>query len=200
MTDVSIYNIVLPVAAVTAIVLFLLRELFEYLKRRASDSRATKAFLMLIAHECELNNWSIKTTKNILASIQENIAANPETKFTLQILRNGEMRFGFSRGDTGGGQGLFPPHTDMHKRVLVDAAKLDRKLYKLVRENLDEITELEHIQRSLVHYLTTDSEFDLAHFDSFVEWALENIPPIEANLAETYRECTGKKLEVAKLR
>lgn len=191
----------LPITVVVAIVLFVIKEALEALRRRRADARRKHAFRTLLARECELNHWTYHRLKETLNVIQDDFQQSVEVEYTVQEGRSGEMSFRRVRPNgSWGGWTLPEVHLDTISKVMLDVAALDRKLFKELEDAYDALQNMVHIRNSLISYIEDDDEDTQRFFEGFVDWALKNLTSDFVDIEYLYRACTGKDLKDKRLR
>ena len=193
----------LPATVVVAITLFILRELFETWRRWKGRSRKILALRMIIARECELNYWTARRLAAAIEDAQRALRSEPPGKFQIIQKPDGSDNWHWSDGE-GENQGGAPLPI-VHRKVLdsrsLDVAELDSALFSKFEIVMDAIADLDHLRGSLLNYVGSDeNDPEAGFFDGFTEYALEEIPDIEAALAALHKACTGRGQIKARLR
>lgn len=193
----------LPLTAVVAIVLFVSKELLESFRRLQADRRKIKALKDLLARECELNLWVVKSLRRIFSEIHTGENENPQVKIEIHHKPSGRP-FVKVFSDDGGLEthmGVPKPHRELMSKFLLDVATLDRELFLLMEPAYEALAHLEHIRESLVH---AEEDSELIGQDNYLEglarYALEELNNAEASLAALYKHCTGNELTKHRLR
>ena len=190
----------LPVAAVVAICLFILKETFELFRRSGERQRKRAAIKEPLQHEvsenyCVLNNLfhAIDTTE------RDTIA--PEERDTVVVQRSGRMCY--ERVDTDGsvvsGNSLPAARMTEFNRLLLSAAELDKKLYSEIRRGYEHVYQLEHLHHSFVDFLT-GSDHDRELLSSFRQYASGYYDDIDKGLRQLYTLLAGRELHYKGLR
>ncbi len=193
----------LPITVVVAILLFIAKEVVEVVRRHSSDSRKLQAMKLLLARECERNLWAIKSLRGILINVPEPNEKSPQSFVTIEPRINGKSIAKITSHDGGssGSRQVPDVHKELMAKYLFDVATLDSKLFAVFEPAFDSLAELEHIRESLVHIHETEKEADNPDlFRGFAVYALSEIDRVEQRLGLLYQHCTGKNLEMHRLR
>src|SRR6185295_8692415 len=148
----------LPAAAVAAIVLFMIRELLEWIRRRTAHSRQIGALKKLLARECELNLWTMNSLKHALESADGAIRADPPRRVTINKAPSGHERWREfdDQGDIWGGGPLPMVRRNSMEGAALRIAELDGKLFSALELGLEATAELDHLRGSLIDYTAPD--------------------------------------------
>lgn len=192
-----------PITVIAAVLLFVIKEFVEAIRRACADSRKVHALKTLLARECELNLWTIKALRSILIDIPKSDGEHPEIVVRIERRESGSPIARITSAD-GGLESTRPiprAHRELMSKYLLDVATLDKKLFQVLEPAYDGIAELEHVRESLVRVHENEEESQMPGLiGSFAEYALEEICCTEEALASLYRHCTGKPLEKHRLR
>lgn len=192
-----------PIAVIATVILFVLKESIEAIRRVRSDGRKVHALKMLLARECELNLWTIKALRSILINVPKPNDEHPEIVVRVEKRESGNpiARISSTDGGLESTRGIPRAHRELMSKYLLDVATLDRRLFQVLEPAYDGVAELEHVRESLVRIHENEKESQMTgFFDSFAEYALEEIDRTEEALASLYRYCTGRPLEKHRLR
>jgi len=194
----------LPVTVVAAILLFILRELFDLFKKRSDKKRNIEAIKLLIADEIEKNHWSLKSLFMALSCLKEDFEENDKAVHYLHIARNGSEHFRAKEAPEdrySASQSIPNFHTSMYEKLIPDIAALDKKLFIEIHSTYEEINELIHYRDTMVDYLTGE---DLAPSNEIIKIFLSAFADEEndyyEHLNKTYKLLKYKELTVWKLR
>lgn len=193
----------LPLTALIAILVFVLKEALEFVRRRNADQRKLQALTALLARECELNLWSIKALRRIFSEVDTEGNENPQIKVEIQRTPSGRPFAKVVSHDEGTESHLGIPkiHRELMSKFLLDVATLDRKLFEVLEPAYDGLAVIEHIRESLV---TAQDAPEFMGPDGFIEglagYALDELLEVEDSLAILYKHCTGKALTKHRLR
>jgi hypothetical protein len=191
---------IIPITAIFAVVIFFTKEILEAVRRYRGEKRKIAAMKILLARECELNLWTIKSIERIVETIREESELG--SKFEFITPRSGKTLFRVQRKDTDfkSGSNLPETHAEFMDQYLLDAAMLDKDLYTALQSGYDAIAELEHIRQSLIYFVEPEDDQDEWHLFGFVDYALTTLQDVLDRLAVLYKECTGKNLTKFRLR
>lgn len=188
----------IPAAVFTAIAIFIVKELLEFLRRRRADKRRLAVYKNILADECERNRWCTKSMRSIAKTVTKEprmyMVRNEPSGRTLFLTPDED-------GDFSSGGILPVVHREKIEKLAPDIAQLDEALSKEVREALDALAELEHVRNSVIDYEKPDSRADVAAFyESFWDYVKEELDDADKQIEALYLACTGKKLENHRLR
>lgn len=193
-----------PITVISAVLLFVLKEIIELIRKSKAKKRKKKAFRALIAEEIERNHWALRSLKSILGDIQsEHGEPNSETIFYIVFTKEGRPLFRYKRDpseDFASGCPVPDVSRDRFNQLLTDIAENDEKLYELCRSAYDQVAELEHIRSSLIEHLSTEEDGRDWLLSGFVEYGIETLDDALPALEALYKECTNGPLKKAKLR
>jgi hypothetical protein len=192
----------LPITAIVAIGIFVLKEAVEAWKRHQADRRKIKAARYLLARECEQNLWVIRSLHDALTNAGEVISEGRPDDFRIIKRESGAKNWvkTYENGDLSRGGMLYPV-----KRIIIDSmgqtiAELDPRLFRELEGGIDAVNELNHLHDSLVNYVMDADEREKSFFDGFVVYALKELHDIYRGIDKLYRACTGKRLTKFRLR
>jgi hypothetical protein len=83
----------LSASVLTAIVVFVLRELFDLVRRKTSTGRQIEAYKIVLKRQCELNAWAVTKIRETLKTME----ASPDDEFKL-VQKQFHLRFEHSGG------------------------------------------------------------------------------------------------------
>lgn len=189
-----------PLTVVTAIALFVAKEVTEGIRRYKSRSRKASAIRILLVEEIERNNYSIHSLRHILRGTQGWAELDPRVTFSLRTDASGRLHYRRNESDGGYAQSPMPNvHRKHFDRFLPDLAEVDSELFEQARKGYEKLAELDHIRNSLIALL---AEKDLGDRDleGFSQYALHVIQDVEMGLGSLYTFCTGNSLEKKRMR
>jgi len=188
----------LPVTVVGAIILFILREVIEGTRRKRSNSRKRTAIRRLIADEIERNNWTIKSMRHMIETIELAIK-NPETSLEIRSGVRGELYLRHNKDGEAYSQSPFGKvHNDALSANLLSLAEVDQPVFDKALEVSDALKELDHVLNSMVKHIGGD--FEYAFLEGLVEFATDEIADCEKTLSDFYERITGQALKEHRLR
>lgn len=192
-----------PITALVAVLVFIFKEIFEYVRRRSGDRRKMRALTALLARECELNYWTVKALRTIFSEVHTTENPNPQTKVTVERTRSGRpyanIVFDESRTET---HAPIPVvHRELMSKFLLDVAMLDRKLFEAMEPAYDSLATVEHVRESLVNVQDAPQYIGEEGFlEGLAGYALNELRDAEAALGVLYQHCTGSELKKHRLR
>lgn len=188
----------LPNTAVVAIILFVAKEVFEFIRRLFADGRKRQAFRTMLARECELNLWTVKVLQRTI----DELASDRETahvKYSIERRSTGEEVF-VSVSEAGKSSHWIPnAHKETMRDLMLDVATIDQRLFPNLQSGYDACINLQHVRDSLVTYVDED-QLDGGFLNSFVDYANSEISDILLQLTVLYFECTGQDLKNHRVR
>lgn len=193
----------LPATVVAAVLLFIAKEVIEAVRRYRADARKVQALKALLARECELNLWPIKSLRDIFKNVPKLDDENPEILVTIEQRPSGRAIARIRSYDGGSGSTRTVPdvHRDLMSKHIFEVAALDRKLFEVFEPAYDSLATLEHVRESLVHIHESEEEADNPDLlRGLADYGLGELKKVEAALGALYLHCTGKNLETHRLR
>ena len=192
---------ILPIAAIVAILLFVLKETFEFLRRSGERRRKRAAIRELLQHEVAENYRVLNCLFSAIDSTtREEIL--PEEKDTIVVQHSGRREY--ARVDENGlvvsGCPLPPVRTAEFNRLLPSAAELDKKLYSEIRLGYQHVHQLDHLVNSFVDFVTGSPMEREMFFDGFRQYASGYYDEIDRGLRRLYAVLAGRELEYKGLR
>lgn len=194
---------VLPITAVVAIVVFISKEALEYFRRSGADKRKIAALTALLARECELNYWTIKSLRRIVTEIPTEESPGPQFRFSIEHKPSGRpyAKVVSSDGKLESHLGIPKVHRELMSKFLLDIATLDRKLFEVMEPAYDALAELEHVRETLVNI---DDGAGLIPRDDFLAgfagYAIVELKDAENAVGALYKYCTNRPLTQHRLR
>lgn len=189
-----------PLTVVTAIVLFVAKEITEAVRRYRGRARKAGAIRTLLIEEMELNNWSMKTLRGILKDIESRPEIDPDVEFFVRIDASGKLHFRHRGSDGSSGGSAIPDiHRKYFDRFLPELAEVDKRLFEKARKGYEKLSELEHVRTSLIANLAEEDP-DEKHLNGFSSYALCVIDDVEQRMGNLYVYCAGQPFEKARLR
>lgn len=192
-----------PITAVVAVTIFLSKEVLEGRRRRQADSRKIDAIKRLLARDCELNAWTIKSLVQIYQKTQSEI--NEEYGYIYSVVREPSGKHIFKTdypdGDPSGATPIPPVYRETISKHLLDIATLNEEFLHVAEAAYDALAEVQHVRDYLLGIEpnspnSLDREIDMG----LAEYALEELRDAKAPLDALYLFCTGKELTKHRLR
>jgi hypothetical protein len=192
----------LPATALVAICVFIAREVMEFFRRRRSDARRRAAFRLLLARECELNNWAMRSIEHIATDLKGLKNPSSLSSFRIEYAKSGRIYACIDQDDDGDfGKTAVPRiHKEQLEKNLLDIATLDKELFEAAEPALTAAAELEHLREGILFHGSSESEVDRDHTDGFAEYALGELHDARSAISKLYQLCTGKELADVRLR
>ncbi|WP_345867795.1 hypothetical protein [Shewanella algae] len=190
-------DIALPVTVVAAIILFVVKEILELLRKAKAKKRKLAALKSVLKEELELNLWTWKKFESLLTSVQD---AGKGSKYAYSVSPSGTERFELVIPE-GKGIGQAFPHvvTDMHSKLMIEVAEADEAMYQKLNSSFKALSELQHLRNGIVDFIH-ESRMGEHYVEGFTDYALGELGPIYDNLNTLYEYCTGQKLTEHRMR
>jgi hypothetical protein len=156
---------IIPATVVAAVLLFILKELVEGIRRYRGECRKKTALRALLARECELNNWTIKSIKHILETIKDESSADAKNEFSFIFPKSGKVLFRVKRpySEFKSGSSLAETHREIMSKNLLEVAMLDKELYAALQPAYDAVAELTHVRENLIYFVDPEDDQDKVH-------------------------------------
>lgn len=192
----------LPITVWAAIILFVLKEVVEWKRRRAADLRKVRALKRVVARECELNFSAMTGLTETLNDMQE-VGVNVDAK-RVSVMKDarGDFLVQLRRRDgCGSGYVLRLIQRETILKHLVEIASLDENFYSLCETAVSELAEAEHVHSSLVYgppeYFPSSPE---NYYEGVIDYGLKELKDSVCALKALYLSCTGTELTKGRLR
>lgn len=187
-------NNLLPIAAVVAIFLFVVKEIFEFCRRSIERGRKRSAIKELISHEVAANYRAFGYLYSAIRITDEKIT--PGEKDTIVVQHGGRLLFERTHpSQIGTGNPVPSPSMTEFNRLLPTVAEIDKKLYAAIREGYAAIYQLEHLHHSFVDYVL-GGEKEKEIFGGFRQYAWASFDETEKGIWELYVFLTGRELPI----
>jgi hypothetical protein len=193
----------LPGTIGVAIIIFLLRELFEIRRKRGERSRKLDAIKNLISDELEKNHWALISMFRVINVINDLNNNFPNSKIRLHVARNGSEHFRFKKEQGEpyeSGQSIPRYSIEMYQKLITTIAELDNKIYEKIKIAYDEIVELIHYRGTLIDYLAGEELHDREMTSHFLMNYADEQKDYFKILNECYKYLTGTELKSWRLR
>ena len=189
-----------PVTVVSAIVLFVAKEITEAIRRYKARARKAGAIRTLLIEEMELNNWSMNLLRRILKDIESRPEIDPDVEFFVRADASGKLHFRHRNSDGSSGGSVIPDiHREYFDKYLLELAEVNKRLFEEARKGYEKLSELAHVRSSLIANLA-EKDPDEKHLDGFPSYALPVIDDVEQRMSNLYIYCSGRPFEKARLR
>lgn len=196
----------IPASVFAAVVLFLIKEALEILKKSSSRKREIAALKLLLARECELNFYVCNQIEYICTQFKpfEDSELRCPYMFSIIDMPTKKMRYEIStivNGEKIDG-GIVPEvHTSSMTKYLYEIAKIDNNFYKVLLPAYDSSIELNHLRDTLIDEPVTKN---IVGGDEFIvgysSYALDEIEDIKIKLSNLFKFCRGTELIKGRLR
>jgi len=194
----------LPITALIAIALFVIKELVEFFKRSRERVRKIAALKILLSEELEKNHWAFKQLFSAMAALNPN---NDEyfssQQFSLHVTREGKEHMRVRRDeneDLESNHPLLKFRFEMYERLLPSLAEVDAKLFHSVKNTYENLIELAHFRQTLTTWLAGESLFDAEMTRDFLANFVDRKDKYFEKLESGYRALKGEPLKSFKLR
>jgi hypothetical protein len=188
---------------VAAIIMFLVKEVVEAVRRHLGDKRKIHGLKTLFARECELNLWTIMALRSILVNVPKPDDSTPQTIVRIEHTED-KAHYALIISNDGASKATRPipiVHRELMTKYLLDTATLNKELFGDLEVAYDALADLSHVRQSLIQVHEDQAQMNIPEFFcSFAEWALDELDEIESALALLYKHCTGGMLENHRLR
>lgn len=195
----------IPLSALVAIVLFIIRELLDWYRKSQSKKNEINALKKIFARECQLA-WSVCVTIKKLCEQFAPYEARPMNEcplnFSITKTTAGKTRYTVKEnGQLSSGGVLNKPSLNAFKKYLFDILKLDSSFYGKSNSAFSAVIELQHFYESLVDNDDTSQLMGLnSMMYGFSGYALKEIEWVEKDIKGLYQYCTGEELTKGLLR
>ncbi|EEW26953.1 hypothetical protein [Rhodobacter ferrooxidans] len=196
----------LPVTALVAVLLFVAREILEGKRRKDSSSRKKRAISRLMAYDIERNYWALKSTRQCLETITDQIAKPDGVEnLSIRVGSNGEKYFQCEEPDgSTSSSPIRKVFTGSLTSNLLILADLDERQFEATLDAIDAINELNHVIDSMVIYVSDDlpngHDRSSGFMEGFVEYAERVLNDCEEAFKKFYKIVTGNVLDSHRVR
>ncbi|MGF6207637.1 hypothetical protein [Pseudomonas frederiksbergensis] len=177
-----------PITVVVAIFLFLIKEVFEFFKKKSEKSRKISAYKILIAEEMSKNAWTIFILREVIKRLRD-------STLSVEVLKapDGSTHVKTSKGDDYTTGIVLPFHSSIFDKHIVDLAVLDKVFFLRMKDTYQKIAEA---KVSITTTLEICKDFRCNLVSNVV---LDNLVAVinaaEVQVKETFTLCTGKQLD-----
>ncbi|WP_156918483.1 hypothetical protein [Bradyrhizobium sp. Cp5.3] len=167
----------------TAIVVFVLRELFELMRRRAATGRQIEAYKIILRRECELNAWAVTRLRETLEAMKSNPGHFKVFKTEF------DLRFEF---ESEGGRNSWPipsVYLDDIKGSMLAVAALQSDIFERLERCYEACLDLVNLRQHTVEYLFGQADgYDV---EALHDYGSRELKDIHTALDRLYRACTN---------
>jgi hypothetical protein len=193
-----------PITAYVAFILFLLKELVEFVKKTSGEHRKIQAIKEILSEELERNLWAYKvlerTVKDSIKILEE--FHNPE--FGINRTTTGEILFWEKFDENKNSESSHPLPEVKHEKyesIVLELAQLDKMLFNSARIAYDSIKELAHVRKSLIEILEDTEKSKVEDlWSGFLGYAESELKNIYKSMNDFYISIKGKPLTKHRLR
>jgi hypothetical protein len=190
------YPNLLPITALVAVILFVIRESLDIFKQKRGRNRRLAAAKAMMGYESERINYAKRNLFAICKDIESTYLK--EEAFELySALLHSDGSAAYRRMDEETESLAFGipipriPTVEI-SRWLPLVAELDQALYDHILGFYVEVAELEHLRSSLMKYLLHEEPESREWLTGFVEYAIGHEEQMTTSLLSFYKVCTGK--------
>jgi len=197
-------NNLLPLTVISAVSLFIIKEIIEITKKYTAKTRQIKAIKIIIANELELNSQALRQLYSTLNTVKELLSEFDKAKFNIITTYDQLERFRYKMfPDTDNfysGWSLPKFNIKRTEDLILTIAILDSTLLTKVQETLEEIKTANQIRSNLIDAVINEDSFldddDLK--EGFYTYAIDVKEDIEKSMNKLYWICTNRELEIFK--
>lgn len=195
----------LPVTVVVAILLFIVKEVLEFFKKRRESKRKLFAYKSLISEELEVNLWAHKRLLMIVTDIESQKEDYPNASYKLLIKECGqEYIHGYDGDDLIKSCPIPMVHEKYYEKFISSIAELDSNLFNLTQSSYEEVRNMAHVRSSLIKGLLAEENDEPFPHDirksGFVDYAKSELADTFTAMNALYKELTGNELQQHRLR
>lgn len=192
--DLLVLSNAFPITVVAAIILFVVKEIVEFIKKTREKTRKISAYKALIAEELLKNAWSLKALRRLCFELQEPTLKEIEYKKSA----SGTERV-IVRTEEGARETYFwKIHTAAFEKIMTDLAVSNSKLFGSAAEVYSLLAEAKHVRESIIDF----AEFEMPRhmIKGLGDYGNNTLEEASAAVKSTYKSYTGKELVGHKLR
>jgi len=192
----------LPITVYFAVLLFIVKECIEFIKKINNNKIKIRAIKELLAEETEKNYWVYKVLRRTVddaLDLKKNWPAHEcyiKTTSTNQVLFCTVLA-----GDKEGHHSLPEISTDKYEKILIELAQLDQKLFIKIQTGYSFIKEIGHVRKTLIETLEdTDEDEKEMMWEGFLGYANKELEEIFLEMKNLYYSLKSAELEKFRLR
>jgi hypothetical protein len=195
----------IPITVIAAILIFIAKEISDFLKKRRESKRKIFAYKSLISEEIELNLWTHKRLTNIIQNIEDQKKEHPNANYKILIKESGNEYIHGYDGEKLIESCLIPIiHDKYYEKLISNIAELDANLFNLAQSSYQEVRNMAHVRSSLIKSLLAEENNEPFPHDisenGFLEYAKQELVDTYDAMNALYKECTGNELQEFRLR
>jgi hypothetical protein len=190
---------VLPVTALVAISIFIIKEIVEAIRRKNADRRKLGAIKLTVAEELQRNAFCHRTLVKLLARMVDESANEINWSSAKDVEGKVYVLASYKDGSLASRTWLPKTSSLTYQKIYLEAAALDKNLFDTLSKAYDCVSEMEHIRGSMLDYISDREDF-FPGLVEFARWAIESLEDIEAGMQEAHLFCAGNREIPIKLR
>ena len=187
-------NSILPITVVAAIVLFVIKEVVEFIKRILERRRKISAYKVLLSEELAKNSSALGFLKRICNEINDGEVLDVSYKKT----SSGTDRLTVRSASGSSNLYFWTLHSSVFERLVAELAAADRDLFTPVSKAYAKISEVKHVRESIIDFTELDMPKHL--FQGLGSYGIARIDDAVSAVSEAYLKLSGKELTDVKLR
>ena len=180
----------ITITVASAIVLFIIKEVLDFIKIRRSDGRKKVAIRTLIAKECEINYDITRAVEDILRHINVWISSS-DINVKVENLVDGRKNLIISIKNRYFSYIVSKSHKSILEKNLLDIAVLDKNLFEKSAITYENLGYLDSIISDMCDIPTYGKE----NVRVFMIEIHDQLVDVQNAISDLYRECTGKDLK-----
>lgn len=193
----------IPLGVLVAVLIFFLKEILEFNKRKLERRRKIRACKNLLSNELRLNLWVHNKFVDIISNIKNE--KHLEAKFLYLKRGIDDCILTEVEGKSTFGCPIPMVHDKFHEKLIVNIAEVDGHLFGLTQASYDGLVLLEHIRKGLIDGLCAEKNNEQFYphdirDSGFLDYALDELDEVYKSMNSLYFECAGKELTESKLR
>jgi len=187
---------ILPITAMAAILIFIAKEILDFIKSRKRSKKTKEIVKLLLAYEIELNFWTLKNLFNLLTELNKyNSLDDLNLSIQKGIETNYSVKVRHINSDSLYGQAIVPFHTERFERVLFHIGELGEESYNKIQIAYSSLNELNDYRLQTINLFAKNEWIDLPdHTFAVLQSFSNNYDKYYQDLNSAYICLTGKKL------
>lgn len=169
------YGILIPIAVISAVLIFITKEFLEWRRKKRSNKRKLKAIYLLVTLELEENFAAIRMFGGCLSTVKRYYQGDEGGELSVTILPSKSKSITLTvDGDLVSGNKIPKVQSKVFKKKLEDIAQLDEKNFPAALDALENLKDLENIVQSLADYVGTEDSIWLEGFADYANQTLDS--------------------------
>lgn len=195
----------MPITVMVAVLLFIIRELIDKVKRRRQDKNKKKAISYLIGEEIKINYWSLTSLFRAYEQLSQLFEVAPNAIYRVKTTRFNKDIFEYKEepeDEIWSGHPIPKFINDKYNLLLPSLAELDIELADKLETTYQNIAELEHFRQTLVLFLANEDYEEVFHnmVKHFIQNFIEEKDEYFEKLNKVYVDLVGEDLTKWRLR